>query len=241
MTRKEIKSLAKDKLKGRWKNIVLLTFILAVLEILVNQLSSKYSIVSFANELLLVPAITAAGVLYVIKFLSSKDNISLKEAIPSFNIWFRFIKVLIILGIFTIPVIFVITLGEFLFITLTSIIHNAMFVGGVFFDPVIMIWVMASIIIFLGILATSIVLIFLFPLSYLVVEEKIGVWKATCKSIKIMKGHKWELFVLGFSFLGWIVLSILTLGIGFLWLLPYMQVTFRIYYLLITGRVDEVI
>jgi uncharacterized membrane protein len=44
-------------------------------------------------------------------------------------------------------------------------------------------------------------------------------------SEKMMKGHKWDLFVLGLSFLGWMILACLTFGIGFLWLTPYMTLS----------------
>lgn len=37
----------------------------------------------------------------------------------------------------------------------------------------------------------------------------------------MMRGHKWELFVLQLSFIGWYLLAILTLCIGLLWLTPY--------------------
>ena len=37
--------------------------------------------------------------------------------------------------------------------------------------------------------------------------------EAITASRKLMKGHKWELFVLHLSFIGWILLSMLTLGI----------------------------
>lgn len=39
----------------------------------------------------------------------------------------------------------------------------------------------------------------------------------------MMRGHKWELFVLNLTFLGWVLLCILTCGIGFLWLMPYVS------------------
>lgn len=39
----------------------------------------------------------------------------------------------------------------------------------------------------------------------------------------MMKGHKFDYFYLCLSFIGWIILSILTLGIGLFWLMPYMQ------------------
>lgn len=38
-----------------------------------------------------------------------------------------------------------------------------------------------------------------------------------------MDGHKWRLFCLHLSFIGWWLLCILTLGIGTLWLAPYSQ------------------
>lgn len=45
------------------------------------------------------------------------------------------------------------------------------------------------------------------------------------KSRMMMKGHKWELFFLYLSFIGWAILCIFTLFIGYLWLAPYMQMT----------------
>ena len=43
-------------------------------------------------------------------------------------------------------------------------------------------------------------------------------------SMQMMNGNKWRLFCLHFSFIGWILLSGLTLGILLLWVLPYMRV-----------------
>ncbi len=46
--------------------------------------------------------------------------------------------------------------------------------------------------------------------------------KEACRtSREMMRGHKWDLFVLDLTFIGWCLLSILTLGIGLLWLAPY--------------------
>lgn len=41
-------------------------------------------------------------------------------------------------------------------------------------------------------------------------------------SWNMMNGHKWEFFCLNFRFIGWILLSILTLGILMFWITPYM-------------------
>jgi uncharacterized membrane protein len=46
----------------------------------------------------------------------------------------------------------------------------------------------------------------------------------------MMRGHKWELFVLELTFLGWVLLCILTFFIGFLWLGPYQYAAIAHFY-----------
>ncbi|MCF6213597.1 MAG: DUF975 family protein [Flavobacteriaceae bacterium] len=66
---------------------------------------------------------------------------------------------------------------------------------------------------------------------YILADDKsVGAKEALEKSEAMMKGYKWKYFLLGFSFIGWFILSILTLGIGFLWLGPYAQVCFAEFY-----------
>ena len=43
------------------------------------------------------------------------------------------------------------------------------------------------------------------------------------ESRRMMSGHKLDLFCLHLSFIGWIIVSIFTCGIGVLWVEPYMQ------------------
>lgn len=49
-------------------------------------------------------------------------------------------------------------------------------------------------------------------------------------SKNMMQGHKADYFVLMLSFIGWSILAALTLGIGYLWLIPYTQVTMANFY-----------
>lgn len=56
-------------------------------------------------------------------------------------------------------------------------------------------------------------------------DPEMDVIEAMKKSWAIMKGYKMDYFVLGLSFIGWAILCVFTLGIGFLWLIPYIQVT----------------
>ena len=49
-------------------------------------------------------------------------------------------------------------------------------------------------------------------------------------SMKMMDGHKLDLFILSLSFIGWAFLAVLSLGIGFLWLTPYITTTMAAFY-----------
>ncbi len=54
----------------------------------------------------------------------------------------------------------------------------------------------------------------------------------TCltESRKMMKGHKWQLFCLRLSFIGWLLLSAVTFGIAALWVAPYIQASVANFY-----------
>lgn len=60
--------------------------------------------------------------------------------------------------------------------------------------------------------------------------------EARRKSMEIMKGNKWKLCCLQFSFIGWILLSILTFGILFLWVIPAMEMSKIAFYKEISGN-----
>ena len=59
--------------------------------------------------------------------------------------------------------------------------------------------------------------------------------EAIARSKEMMSGNRWRLFCLHFSFIGWDILSSLTLGIGNLWLRPYKQAANAAFYREISG------
>ena len=67
--------------------------------------------------------------------------------------------------------------------------------------------------------------------------------EALARSKKIMEGNRFRLFCLVFSFIGWDILCIFTLGIGYLWLIPYQEAAIAAFYREISGteklHVDE--
>lgn len=79
----------------------------------------------------------------------------------------------------------------------------------------------------------GIIIALMFSQAYYVLcdNSDMGVIDSLKESASLMKGHKWEYLVLQLSFIGWGILACLTLGIGFLWLIPYQEVTMANYYL----------
>ena len=65
-------------------------------------------------------------------------------------------------------------------------------------------------------------------------------WNACItESRKMMNGHKWQLFVLDLSFLGWYIVGLLCCGIGTLWVAPYHQAARANFYEQLRGPVTE--
>ena len=57
-----------------------------------------------------------------------------------------------------------------------------------------------------------------------------SITEAITESKKIMQGYKWKYFLLNLSFIGWGILSLFTLGIGLLWLTPYITTSLASFY-----------
>lgn len=71
----------------------------------------------------------------------------------------------------------------------------------------------------------GIVMSFAYAMTPYILEDnpELSAWDASTRSREMMRGHKFDLFYLYLSFIGWWILSIMTCGIGFIWLVPYMQ------------------
>ena len=61
-------------------------------------------------------------------------------------------------------------------------------------------------------------------------DENISGYDALKESWNLMSGKRLKLFLLELSFVGWAILSVLTLFIGFIFLAPYMQTSYAKFY-----------
>jgi uncharacterized membrane protein len=71
-----------------------------------------------------------------------------------------------------------------------------------------------------------------YSMAYYILSDNpdIGAMNALNKSKELMQHNKKKLFSLWISFIGWGLCCILTLGIGFLWLIPYMSLSMVNFY-----------
>lgn len=59
--------------------------------------------------------------------------------------------------------------------------------------------------------------------------------EAIARSKEMMRGNRFRLFCLDFSFIGWNILCVFTVGIGNLWLNPYIQASHAAFYREVSG------
>ena len=66
-------------------------------------------------------------------------------------------------------------------------------------------------------------------------NKELSAKECIAKSTEMMDGHKWEYFCLVCSYIGWLLLCVLTFGILSIWVLPKMQQAIYLFYLKVSG------
>ena len=94
---------------------------------------------------------------------------------------------------------------------------------------------------FLGGLALNFILTVPFTLIYYILadEEQLSGFETVKESVRLMKGHIWQFILLELSFLPLMFLSMFTMYLLLLWLLPYMEMTAVMFYRDIRGELEE--
>ncbi len=78
----------------------------------------------------------------------------------------------------------------------------------------------------------GIVAAFSYNMTFFIMNEnpEMTAQEAMSASQNMMMGHKWRLFDLYFSFIGWILLCVITFGLAWLYVGPYMQIATAVFY-----------
>lgn len=121
----------------------------------------------------------------------------------------------------------------------TPVFEDA-FIGFNFLIKAFLVTLLSGIIIFLWsllLIVPGIIAAIAYSQVYYILAEnpEMDVMDVLRKSKEMMYGYKSKYFLLYLSFIGWALLSIITCGIGYLFLDPYVRTSFTIFYLNISG------
>lgn len=82
---------------------------------------------------------------------------------------------------------------------------------------------------------------FSYSMTFYIIAENptISATDALKRSEKMMEGHKMDYFILNLSFIGWLILSLFTCGIGVIFLNPYIETAKAHFYLTLKENFEE--
>ncbi|MCR4965666.1 MAG: DUF975 family protein [Bacteroidales bacterium] len=219
MTIFDLKKMARTSLSGKWWSFIGLTFLYFLFTGLISGLVSliRLDFTSFIS----------AG------FIES-------GTIPQLI----FIALIVPLSLITIPVEY-----GFYHAHITSARENEpaepadLFAGFKRFWFVVALILIKNIIIYFGLMLfiiPGIIIALAYAMWPFILRDhpELSIKEVLERSRILMQGHKWELFQLLFSFIGWAILSILTLGIGFFLLIPYVCMSIYHFYETIRYELD---
>ena len=112
--------------------------------------------------------------------------------------------------------------------------------SGLYFLPVVGLFILQSIFVFLWsllLVIPGIIKSYAYSQTYFVyydtvtqTGQKPRLLDSITASRRLMNGYKGKLFLLDLSFIGWHILAILTFGLGYIWLNPYIYTTKAAFY-----------
>lgn len=197
MNRAELKSAAKEQIKGKIGVLFLVTLIIALISGVAGAILSLVPFGGLVVSIIITPAFSLSVIRVYLNVVNGGQP-EARDAFCGFDDFWAAFKVTFLVGLFTF-------LWSLLFI-IPGIIKS-----------------------------------YSYSMSLYILAENQGKPALECinESKAMTKGHKFDLFVLGLSFLGWALLCVITLGIAAIWVTPYMAATYANAYNLLKPVAEE--
>lgn len=197
MNRAELKSEAKEQIKGKIGVLFLVTLIIALISGVAGAILSLVPFGGLVVSIIITPAFSLSVIRVYLNVVNGGQP-EARDAFCGFDDFWAAFKVTFLVGLFTF-------LWSLLFI-IPGIIKS-----------------------------------YSYSMSLYILAENKGKPALECinESKAMTEGHKFDLFVLGLSFLGWALLCVITLGIAAIWVTPYMAATYANAYNLLKPVAEE--
>lgn len=245
MSISKIRESAREALTGKWGKGALITlayfaivFIIGFIQGLFDENSVMSNLLGIVTVIIEVPI--SLGLVYVFIKLKRGEEVKpfdfLEIGFSNFGrAWKISLKTLLklILPVIGILVGVLLMTGSLVSFTVESISDST---GE--FSLLVMV---VGLIIYIATLIWCMVRSLLYSLTFYVAYDNPNMTslEVVNESAKMMKGNRWKIFLLELSFIGWAILCIFTLGIGYLWLVPYMQVALVCFYEHLLGKNED--
>ena len=234
-----IRSKARRQLKDRMglavRTILLSTILLNIVNVMLDIIDDNilpFYILFAIGYLFISAPIQAGRCKFLLNMVQGKEEPKLLDLFSQLNIFLKIFAMGLI--IFIIEAVIMLIPMLIIFITKGSLIEGVMNVK---------LSVSSVSLIFISSLAVSIFLLIIqiiySQINYIMVENpEIKIIECMKRSRKMMKGVKFKYFKLQFSFIGWWIFSIFTLGIAALWVNPYVMLANTNFYEEIKNRIS---
>lgn len=238
MVASELRAKARESLQGKWGKAALLTLCYGLITFVINFVIGLIPIIGSLITFVISLPISFGILVSFIKLKRDEDvtyTDFLNNGFSNFGkIWGVFgnmvLKMIIpIVLVVIFLIIFIVGIGGsaagHMVTTYSSHSYAGMTAG---FSGVAIIGLIG----YFASLIYAVIKGYLYSLSYYVLydnPDKSGK-EIVETSESLMRGNRWRFFWLGLTFIGWSILCGFTLGIGLLWLMPYIMVSFVCFY-----------
>ena len=241
-TRKQLKKNALNALSGKWGLAIPMTLVMFFVSVSLSYNTNNFFYITVMPIIsaLLSLLLNVGFYSFLLKLLCGQ-----KELTNFYDLFYGFkcypgkaILLYLLMSLYTLPGTLIYVIGIFIF---TFVIYASagvsmelMLTGTVPPDTTLMIAVLVMIIfltilfaIYVAYISSTYALIYFLLLDYPELSTT-EIWK---KSAQLMKGNRLRYIGLTLSFTPWFLLNLLALGVGTLWLTPYISATQAAFYL----------
>lgn len=221
MSRKQIKEISRLKLNrnGNWAIPVILTGSI----ILLSGFAQNNMIIE--NSFLL--SLTSGLVISLLNIFLAKCCLQIARSEENDSIGWA--NILVTTSTFAKCILYSILIS----VIGMAITYLLILVGGLFIDTISIVGIIICI---LSMILGVIISIYSAFSIFIILDKGSNVFEAWLLSYNLIKGHFWDIIIIGLSFILWYIFAILTFGIGMLWITPYVMITYINYYLYLSNE-----
>ena len=230
-TNQEFKNAALDALRGNWGKAVIATLVyILILSCFTGP--SAYTSSMMQKEMIALTGHAPGSIYQMTNAISSPEFLALQQRASRTSFLTTLLEFLIFMP-FTLG--FMNAFRVLLNTGDNRILRNSLHIG--FSNYWHKVWGMLLMSIFIALwtlllIIPGIIKAFSYAMTPYILEEnpELTASEAIHRSRMMMRGHKFDLLWLYLGFLGWFILCIVTVGIGFLWLNPYVETAKAAFY-----------